>query len=786
MRWLRRLSIASAALIVAAIGMTLGVMGWQLAALGGSAYYLLAGASLLIAAGLIAAGRRTGYWLIVLVTLATGAWAFWETGGERWGMLARVFAPLVLSVAIMPVATVLRPARFESRQVTVARLWGLFATSCAGIMVLLLTLQDRSPDNADSTGSLVEVGAPTEWPAYGGTLHADRFSEASQVNPDNAARLERAWTFRTGGLDDLGNNSRFTATPLVIRDRLVFCDPRNRIFALNPSDGREIWRYDPQVDASKAFSIVCRGVAWASVGSGNCAERILEATLDARMIAVDARDGKPCAGFGTDGAISLLDGVAERFDGYYYGTSPPTVVRDAAVVGGYVIDNQRLDPARSVVRAFDVRTGALRWAWDPGASQRRDGGSLYSAGNPNAWAPFSADEEAGLVYIPTGNSSPDFFGGLRTEAAEKYGTAIVALDIASGTIRWSFQTVHHDLWDYDMPAQPSLVDIMVGGIPRKALVATGKTGQIFVLDRLTGAPIFPIEERAVPQTRVQGERTAATQPYSPALPSFAPAPIAERMMWGATPLDQLWCRLQFRRLRYEGDYTPPSTDRFLFSPGTFGAINWGGIAVDRHSGLALVNASNMPFIGQLVPRAEADAAGAAPFVPGDRSKPPPEGRVPMMAMAGTPYALTLAPFLSPIGFPCLGPPWGEIAAVDLTTGKTRWRQPFGSTRGLAPFGLDLPLGTFNLGGAVVTGGGVAFVAATTDGWLRAIDMRTGRVLWRDALPAGGQATPISYIAADGRQMIAVVSGGHGSLRTPRGDWIVAYALPRSMIRRPAP
>jgi len=785
------LSCALAGLLLAGIGTALGWWGIRLASLGGSAYYAAAGLALVVAGIAILLRRRLGYWLYLATTLATLIWAFWEVGLDRWGLMARLLAPALLLIALTLLAPLLRPARFEKGRIGSRVLFGFALLQLVILGGAWFAVRDLAPS---ARGDATEVAGAADgiWPNYGGDWKGDHFSPLGQITPANAARLEHAWTYRVGGLDDLGTNSRFTATPLAIDDTLYLCDPRNIIVALDATTGKQRWRHDPKVLASKAFSVVCRGVAHhRSADAGQCASRILEATLDARLIAVDARDGTPCAGFGTAGAVDLRQGVQTRFDGYYYVTSAPTIIGDLAVLGGYVIDNQRVDAPHSVIRAYDVRSGALRWVWDAGAPPGKPPGKpgeMFSAGNPNAWTAFSADPALGLVYVPTGNSSPDFFGGLRTPAAERYGTSIVALDAASGTVRWSFQTVHHDLWDYDMPAQPALVDLGSGAAAVPALVATGKTGEVFLLDRRDGRPIAPVEERAVPRSTVSGERIAPTQPYSIGMPSFAPPRVEERALWGATPIDMLLCRLRFRELHYEGAYTPPSVKPWLVSPGTFGAINWGGVAIDRTRGLLVVNSSSMPFVGQLVPRAEADAQGAAPFDP-ESKRPirPAKGQpMPPMAMQGTPFGLRLMPFLSPIGFPCAAPPWGEIAAIDLKSRTLAWRRPFGTTKGLAPFGLALPTGIFNLGGAVTTAGGVTFIGAATDGYLRAIETATGAELWRSPLPAGGQATPISYSARDGRQMVVIVAGGHGSLRTPRGDYVVAYSLPRTQIRKTTP
>ncbi len=776
-----------AGLLLVGLGGSLGWWGGTLVFLGGSLYYISAGIALIVAGGLFWLHRRAGYWLYLVTLCLTLVWALFETGFDRWGLMARLLGPLLLLLVLSPIAIALKPMRWEGERFGPRVFIGFTTLLIALLGAGWFGVRDIAPDAKSNTKQVAAV-RDGGWPGYGGDWHADHYSPLDQITPANAPGLEQAWTLRLGGLDDLGHNSRFTAMPLAVDNTLYLCDPRNVIVAIDATTGKERWRHDPKSAASKVPSIVCRGVSYhRSKDTGVCAARILEGTLDARLIAVDAETGMPCANFGEAGTVDLLKGVASHFDGYYYATSPPTIIGDLAVIGGYVIDNQRLDPARSVVRAYDVTTGALRWAWDAGArpdAVAEAAEQLYSAGNPNAWAVFSADPELGLVFIPTGNSSPDFYGGLRTPAAERFGTSIVALDAKTGTVRWSFQAVHHDLWDYDMPAQPALIDFPINDGTAPALAAATKTGQIFILDRRTGKPLAPVEERPVPPSPLTDETAAPTQPFSVGLPSFAGAPVEEHTLWGATPIDMLLCRLQFRKLRYEGDYTTPSLNPWLFSPGTFGAINWGGIAIDRDKKLMIVNSSHMPFVGQLVPRSEADAAGAKPYDPDKgRSVRPAEGApMPPMAMKGTPYALHLRPFLSPIGFPCTAPPWGEIAAIDLNSRALAWKRPFGTTRGLAPFNLALPVGIFNLGGAMTTAGGVTFIGATTDSYFRALETATGRELWRAALPAGGQATPISYAARDGRQMVAIVAGGHGSLRTPRGDYLVAYALPKDQIK----
>ncbi|MFC3712535.1 membrane-bound PQQ-dependent dehydrogenase, glucose/quinate/shikimate family [Sphingoaurantiacus capsulatus] len=765
-------------------GLWLAIGGTQLISLGGSPYYLIAGSALLVTAALLARGRRAAVWLYVAIVVATAAWTFAEVQVQRWGVLARLGGPLILLALLLAIAPGLRAAAREPRIPALAFRLGALVSLCIPLALMFAPVAEPTL-RASLPAATASANRFSDWPSYGGNDGGQRYSGLSQIDAGNVAALEPAWTFRTGGLDNLGHNSRVTATPIKIGNMLYVCTPLNVVIAIDATTGRERWRFDPQVDAGTTFSIVCRGVSFARSASaiGPCSERILFGTLDARLFALDARTGQRCAGFGENGAVNLLPGINDRRDGYYYVTSPPTIVGRAAIIGGYIIDNQRVSAPRGVVRAFDTKSGALLWAWDagrPGGAPLAEG-EFYSAGNPNAWAVFSADPTLGLVYVPTGNSSPDFYGVLRTPAAERYSTSIVALDASTGQLRWSFQAVHHDLWDYDMPAQPTLIDLPGATGPIPALLAPAKTGEIFMLDRRTGKPVAAVTERAVPQGSVPGERLSPTQPVS-SLPSFAPPTLREADLWGATPLDMLACRIRFRSVRYEGAFTPLTERETMMTPGTFGTLNWGGVSVDAPRGVMIVNSSAMPFVGRLVPRPEADARGAAPYGETPRIKPA-DGVRPPMAQQGTPYGLELAPFLSPIGLPCQAPPWGMLTAVDIKSRTRLWERPFGTSKGLAPLGLALPVGIFNLGGSITTAGGIIFIGATTDGSFRAFETASGRELWRSELPAGGQATPMTYLGQDGRQYVVIFAGGHGSLRTKRGDHLVAFALPRGEEHR---
>lgn len=505
----------------------------------------------------------------------------------------------------------------------------------------------------------------------------------------------------------------------------------------------------------------------------HCASRLFMPTADGRVIALNPENGHVCADFGGGtGQIFLWQGMPNYRPGAYYSTSPLVVTRRLLIAGGTTLDNVSTDEASGVIRAFDIDTGALVWNWDPARPEQTEPippGQTYVPNSPNSWTIMAADESLGMVYVPLGNQPPDQFGGKRTPAVERYSSSIVALDLATGRVRWHFQTVHHDLWDYDVPSQPSLLDLQISGEQVPVLVQPTKQGDLYVLDRRNGRPVVPVAEIPVPQGAAEGDYTAATQPRS-AL-SFAPPPLAGRDMWGVSLLDQLYCRIALRRLRYEGQYTPPSLQGSLVYPGNFGVFNWGSIAVDPVRGWAFVTPTYLAFISRLVPRSDANE-----LLVQDK---PPQGALPALnENFGAPYAVAMKPFTSPLGLPCQQPPWGYVAGVDLALGKVVWQHRNGTVRDRAPLPLPFRMGVPNLGGPLVTAGGVAFLSGTIDYYVRGYDLATGEELWRARLPAGGQATPMTYQAADGRQMLVVVAGGHGSLGTKAGDDVIAYALPK--------
>ena len=763
------------AMILLLIGAIVALGGAQLVLLGGSGYYLIGGIAVLAAAVLTWRGDAKGAWIYAAFMMVTLGWALWEAGIDGWALAPRLIAPAVIGL-LFAVPWFRRGIAGKAP----------LAAAGAGALSLLLILgvaltPARYGESIPRAASPVALkGEAGEWPVWGRSLAGDRFSPLAEITPANVSELKPAWTYHAGTALKWQKSS-FQATPLMVGDTLYFCAPTNLVIALDPETGKERWRFDPQVDKTGASQVTaCRGVAfYRAPGAADCQERIITATFNAKLIALDARTGKLCASFGTNGIVDLNTGMGRVDPGLYYISSAPTIVRGRIVLGGWVADNVSADEPSGVIRGYDAVTGKFAWAWDvgrPGITAEPNAGEAYTRSTPNSWAPMSGDEQLGLVYVPTGNPTPDHWGGLRSPESEKYGTSLVALDVTTGQPRWSFQTVHHDLWDYDVPAQPTLLDFPVGGQMVPAVAQATKRGELFILDRRTGAPLTPVEERAVPQRgTVEPGRLAKTQPYSVGMPSFAGSPLTERDMWGITPLDQLWCRIRFRELRYDGPMTPPGIDESLIYPSVGGGMNWGGVSIDPSRGIMIVNAMYYGSVIQLVPRAETDRILAnRKAYAHDFAVPQPQ--------AGTPFGALLTGLVSPLEVPCNKPPYGTLHAVDLTTRKLLWSRPFGMARDTGPWniptGLPLPMGMPNFGGSMTTASGLTFIGATQDATFRAFDTNTGKLLWQSRLPAGGQANPMTYISPkSGRQFVLIAAGGHALSRSPLGDSVVAYALP---------
>ena len=763
------------ALLLMLIGLVVTIGGAYLAALGGSLYYLLGGFAVLVAGVLTWRGNERGPLLYAAFLIGTLFWALWEAGLDGWALAPRLVAPAVLGMlfAVPWLRKAMRPRQALAPVVAGALL-------LLAILAVALLPADYGATIERPTVPVTVAGAAGEWPNWGRTAGGDRFSPLGQITPANVADLKPAWTYHAGTTGSWQKSS-FEATPLMVGDTLYLCAPTNMIIALDPETGKERWHFDPRVVKTGNSQVTaCRGVAYyRAPGAADCPERIISATFDARLVALDAHTGRPCPSFGTNGFVDIKPGLGEVLPGFYYVSSTPTIVRGKIVLGGWVADDQSTDEPSGVIRGYDAVTGKFAWAWDmgrPGVTTEPKPGEQYSRSTPNSWAPMSGDEELGLVYVPTGNPTPDHWGGARSAASERFGSSLVALDASTGLPRWSFQTTHHDLWDYDVPAQPTLFNLTVAGQSIPAVAQATKRGEIFVLDRRTGKPLLPVVERAAPQRgSVEPARLAKTQPYSVGMPSFAGARLTEQDMWGISPLDQLWCRIEFRKLRYDGPMTPPGTDRSLTYPSIGGGMNWGSVSIDPSRNVMIVNSMSYPSVFELIPRAETDRLLDRPGGYSHNFALP-------QRQAGAPYGIRLTGLVSPLDAPCNKPPYGMLSAIDLTTRKLLWSRPFGSARDTGPLGLSshlpLPMGMPNFGGSFTTASGLTFIGATQDTTFRAFNTSSGKLLWQARLPAGGQANPMTYISPrSGRQFVLIVAGGHMLSRSPLGDSVVAFALP---------
>ena len=780
------------ATVLLLIGLVLLIGGGWLIGLGGSWYYLIAGLMVVGSGAMLWRGRAEGAWLYGVMLAFTLAWSLWEVGFNGWALTARLVAPTVLGLWLLLPHPELRQPQdgWLSRQ-NGRSVW-LLAIACFVVGAGLSLLQKRNPDpmfqagKTDMPAAGVSATAPEvasgDWLNYGNDAGGKRFSPLSQLNPSNVKDLKVAWSVPLGD-DAAGMATGLEVTPLKIGDTVYACNGRNDVFAIDAETGARRWTYLAHNPHGKA----CRGLAYYKVpnATGVCAARIYTATTDARLIAIDLRTGQQCPGFGDKGSVNLLKGLTSAPRGYYAVTSAPTIVRGKIVLGGWVSDGQYWGEPSGVVRAFDAVTGQFAWAFDmgrPGDTREPAPGQTYTPSTPNSWAPMSADEQLGLVYFPTGNATPDYYGAQRRPFDDQYSSSVVAVDAETGQVRWHFQTTHHDLWDYDVASQPTLIDIpTASGAVEHALVQPTKRGELFLLDRVTGKPLANVVEHQVSTTgKVPTERLSPTQPFSDGMPSFRGPDLRETDMWGVTPIDQMMCRIKFKQARYAGPLTPVGLQYAVVFPGYLGGFDWGGVTVDPDRHLLIANSSRFANYDRLITRAAADQKGLKPVGADANNNDLSRGS----AQGNTPYAADVAPFESPIGAPCQAPPYGYLSAIDLTTRKIVWTHPIGTAMDTGPFGwashLPIAMGQPNEGASVVTRGGVLFIAATADRYIRAFDVTTGKQLWQARLPSGGQATPMTYLSPQsGRQFVVIASSGsmlqaHGGAKNA----LIAYALPK--------
>jgi len=770
--------IFAAVVLLVAIAYLYG--GIPLAAVGGSLYYALAGVALLASGILLWRGNKLGSHIFGALLAVTLAWSLYEVGTDLWALAPRLWLLALLGAWLLtPFARRgLYPPQQTPKLLGSSRSQSIAAASALAVVAIFIVGSRNTAHELTSRNVAKEKAAPEnvsgEWHNYGNTPHGTRYARLDQINASNVSGLKEIWHYRTG------RTGQFKATPLQIGDLLYVCTAMNVVVALDAETGAKRWEFDPQMKiAPVGFNGTCRGVSYyhAPDGyNGDCPSRIIMGTTDAHLLALDATTGARCQNFGVNGEVDLMKGIGAAKPNIYLVTTPPLIARNLAVVGTRVADNFEVGEPSGVIRAYDAITGKFTWAWDmgrPGINTEPGEGEQYTRGTPNVWTLMSYDDALGLVYAPTGNSTPDFFGAHRSDASEKYASSVVALDVTDGSVRWSFQTVHHDVWDYDVPSQPTLVDLpQPDGSSVPALVQPTKRGELFLLDRRTGTPLADVEEQPVPQDPVQYEWLSKTQPFSTGMPRFRPD-VSEADMWGLTPFDQMWCRREFRKMRYEGHFTPPSVEGTFVFPGNAGGFNWGGVAVDEDNQLLVATPLIMGSRLALIPRAQ---------VPKD---------VKRYLQLGTPYAADIKMFMSPLQVPCMRPPYGRIAVVDLQTRQVLWNKRLGTTNESGPWGhkigLRLPMGVPLAAGSIVTHGGLIFFGGGMDRYFRAFDLKTGDELWRDYLPSPAQATPMSYLSPKTKRQIVVLTvpgasrfgmaeSDDKSPPDPLGGHIIAYAL----------
>ncbi|OTG89862.1 glucose/quinate/shikimate family membrane-bound PQQ-dependent dehydrogenase [Acinetobacter sp. ANC 3832] len=780
--------------IAVVLGLFLLIGGIWLAVLGGSWYYIIAGLFFLVTAVFLRQLKSNALIVYSILVLATVIWGLWEVGSDFFALAPRLDILGVFGLwLLIPAVT----RGFINAKGAKVILSGTLAITIAVMVYSIFndpqeirgTLSAQQPATAEAVPGVADA----DWPAYGRTQAGVRYSPLKQINESNVKDLKVAWTYHTQDFKTENDSGETTnqVTPIKIGNNMYICTTHQKLVALDPATGQEKWKFDPHIKSDKTFQhLTCRGVSYYDASnivgfdaslqakkssSTQCPRKVILPVNDGRLVAINADNGQPCTDFGKNGEVDLQKDMPFPYPGGYIPTSPPIVTGTTIIIAGSTTDNYSTEEPSGVIRGYDVNTGALLWVFDTGAEDPNKipaPGQKYVQNSPNAWAPLAYDAKLDIVYVPTGVGTPDIWGGNRTELHERYANSMLALNASTGKLVWHFQTTHHDLWDMDVPAQPSLADIDVKGVKVPAIYVLTKTGNAFVLDRRNGNPIVPVTEKPVPQTvkrgpQTKGERYSPTQPFSDL--NLAPQDkLTDKDMWGATMFDQMMCRVKFHQLNYDGIYTPPSENGTLVFPGNLGVFEWGGMSVNPDRQIAVMNPIGLPFISKLIPEdpnRQQTAKGAGTE----------QGVQPMY---GVPYGVEISPFLSAFGLPCKQPAWGYVAGVDLKTHDIAWKRRIGTIRDSLP-GIPLPpfkMGVPMLGGSISTAGNVMFLGATQDDYIRAINVTNGDELWKGRLPAGGQATPMTY-EMNGKQYVVIMAGGHGSFGTKMGDSLVAYTLP---------
>lgn len=760
--------------------------GTELIRLGGSWYYLPAGIVLMISGIMIFLRKVAGSVLFFALLIITAAWSLSDADWTFWALTSRLGALVIVGIVIALLTPGMARGRYVRPSLSAAAVLTL-----AFVFIVWKAFQPVwlvSPQPESQVSHPVSQGNEPNSTGLGRTPDGINYAPFSQITPQNLSRLQVAWTFRTGDIAYGGAENQ--NTPLQIGDVLYACTPSNKVFALNAVTGKEIWHYDPQINA-QAYNPTwqrCRSLAYyelpesAAGGQtsgipGICRKRIYVTAGDASLRAVDASSGKLCEDFGQGGIVRLSRNMGEIIPGSYYQTSGAVIAGDRLIVGGYVIDNQTKSSPSGVVRAFNAVSGSMEWAWDtgrPGQHGLPAEGQTFTPGTPNVWSVPTYDSELNLVYLPVGGTGTDMFGGLRTAEDEKVTSSVVALDANTGEQRWVFQTTHHDVWDYDVPSKPVLYAFPdKDGRRVPALIQTTKRGQIFVLDRRTGKPLTEVTEKAVPVNGVPEEKLSPTQPYSTGMPAVRSPLFTEGRTWGLTPLDQLSCRIAFKQARYQGEFTPPGIDWYLPDPSPLGGMNWGGVSIDTRHDYLIVNDMRLMMKARLIPRKNVEGELART----NKMTPSVHGIIPMEE---TPYGADRIYINSPLGIPCTTPPFGTLTAIDMKTRKIAWQRSMGTPEQFGPLNirahLPVEMGMPTLGAGVTTASGLVFYYGTSDYYLRAMDSVSGKELWKSPLPVGGQGTPLVYQSqTDGNEYVVVTAGGSRG-GVDRGDYIIAYRL----------